>query len=410
MVSVVHFAFLDSTGGSGRSAYRIHGNLRGLGVQSRMIVARKASQDPDVRIINQESRLLRKLDRWGLKLSNALSLQDVFVPSSHLLYRDSWIRQADIIQMFNTWRGFLSFAALPSLSKNRPVVWRLSDQWLFTGHCVYDYGCERWKTGCGSCPQVDGERALRRDTSAIMWRLKRWIYKRSNLVIVAPSTWIARLASESPLIGHFPIHHIPNGIDTTIYGPIPKSRARSLLGIPPDSKVVLFCSDHLHAGRKGGHLLEQALRQISDIQQGTLVLLGKDQEYQAPAIPGWTILNIGYIADDQRLAAAYSAADISAIPSLADNLPNTALESLACGTPVVAFDVGGMSDVVKHLHTGYLARSQDPIDLAQGIRQLLTDNDLRKRLSYDARILIENWHRQEQEAQAFKDLYESLRP
>jgi glycosyltransferase involved in cell wall biosynthesis len=374
-----------------------------------MLVARKDSDDPDVYILNQNNRVLRKLDRWGLKVSQRLSLQDIFVPSSYRIQANYWVRQADVVQIFNTWGGFLSFMALPGLGKFRPIVWSLSDEWLFTGHCVYDYGCERWKTGCGACPQVDGERPLRRDTSALMWRIKRGVYRRSNLVLVAPSQWIGSLAKASPLVGHLPIHHIPYGIDTETFKPIPKMEARSQLGIPPQAKVVLFSAHVLGVGRKGGHLLDQALRQIADVPEATLVLLGQERGYKLPDIPNWSVRSLGYTHEDHKLALAYAAADISAVPSLADNLPNTALESLACGTPVVAFDVGGIPDLVQHMRTGYLARLQDTADLARGIHQLLTDDDLHKRLSHEARTLIERSHRQEQEAQAFKALYESLR-
>ena len=154
---ITHFAHADSTGGSGRSAYRIHTGLQQRSVESRMIVARKASDDPSVRIINDNSPALQFMDRTGKKVNNRLSLQDVFIPSSISLPHHDWVQSADILQVFNTWDGLFSYLALPRLSNNQPVVWRLSDEWLYTGHCVYTYDCDRWQTGCGHCPQVDGE-------------------------------------------------------------------------------------------------------------------------------------------------------------------------------------------------------------------------------------------------------------
>src|SRR3990172_11558351 len=156
-----------------------------------MLVGKKFSGDSDVQVLgSRPAHLGFLLDRAGRVASDLTGLQDMLIPSSAWLHRHPWVRRADVLQFFNTWGGFVSFTALARLSSARPVVWWLSDQWLFTGHCVYTYDCDRWLTGCGTCPQVWGERSLPFDTSALLWRIKDRVYRRADLVIVAPSRWI----------------------------------------------------------------------------------------------------------------------------------------------------------------------------------------------------------------------------
>jgi len=405
--SVVHFAYLDSVGGSGRSAFRIHKGLRAQGFDSRMLVGKKHSSDAEVQVLgSRPAHLGFLLDRAGRVASDLTGLQDVLIPSSLWLHRHPWVRHAEVLQFFNTWGGFVSFTALARLSRGRPVVWRLSDQWLFTGHCIYTYGCDRWLTGCGHCPQVSGERALPFDTSALLWRLKDRVFREASLVIVAPSRWILDQVRRSPLIGRFPVHHIPNGVDTSLFRPM-RAEARAALGIEPGAKVVVFGAHELGKDRKGGHLLRGAMEALPDLPGATLLLLGEGTP-RLPALPGWQVTRIGYTGDEARLASVFAAADVMAAPSLADNFPNTVLESLACGTPVLAFDVGGVGEVVRHMETGYLARPADPADLAAGLRLLLQDDQLRGRLSSRSREVAVAEFARELELERFMALYGSL--
>jgi glycosyltransferase involved in cell wall biosynthesis len=405
---VVHFAHVDAVGGSGRSATRIHDGLRQLDVDSRMLVERKVSDDPDVRILHDDKPLMRTLDNYGRKLTRRLGLQDLIIPSSYgTVRRHPWVTDADVVQIFNTWNGFLSYMALPGLNAGAPLVWRLSDEWLYTGHCVYTYDCDRWQTGCGRCPQVDGERALPFDTSALLWQLKRLAYSRTSMHIVAPSRWIAERARQSPLIGHLPVTVIPNGVDLSVYGSISQEAAREQLGIEQDERVVLFSAQHLDTGRKGGHLLREALAHLSGMA-GTLLLLGDLLDDALDVPDRWRSRPLGYLQDDRSMAAAYAAANVFVLPSLADNLPNTALESMACRTPIVAFDVGGVGDAVRHGETGWLAPAGDAHALADGLRRLLTDDDLRFQLGEGARQVTEAEYNQVREAHDFLSLYERL--
>jgi glycosyltransferase involved in cell wall biosynthesis len=386
--NVLHISQADAGGGSARSAYRLHSTLRELGWASRMLVGERRGSDADVRALKRNAAW-RAADRACSAFLDRLDLQYVFYPSSFGVARDPWFRDAAVVQLYNTHGSYFSHTALPYLSRRRPIVWRLSDQWAFTGHVAYSYDCERWRHGCGSCPYLSEYPRLRRDTTALLWRWKDRVYARSRLTIVAPSTWLERLAKESRLLGRFDVRRIPNGVELDLFRPRERPRR--------ERPVVLFASAWLDDRRKGGHLLREAVAKLSDLDF-ELVSAGD----RAPVGRA-----LGALAP-QELARVYAEADVFVLPTLAENLPNTIVESLACGTPVVSFDVGGVGDAVKHLETGWLAAAGDPDALAQGIRTLLEDAELRERLGRNGRELAEREWPSELEGRRFAELYEEL--
>lgn len=408
VLDVLHINFTDHVGGGGRAAYRIHLGLKQLGVRSHMLVGKKAGDEEDVDLLAR--RQFRILDDLSKRiLDNRLSLQYLFYPSSFSLVRHPWFKEADIVQLYVTHGGYFSHTALPMISRRRPVVWRLSDMWPMTGHCAHSFDCEGWKTGCGSCPIIADYPGLRRDTTATLWRIKNWSYTRSALTFVAPSKWIAGLAEQSPLIGRFPVHVIPTGVDTETFRPIPKEAARQVLGIEPSQKVVLFSAQYIQDRNKGGLILEEALEHLAVGASSDLMLLvvGGGAHKWNPKLP-FEVKRLGYVFEETMMAAVYSAADVFVLPTMAETFPNGVLESMACGTPPVTFDVGGCPEAVRHMETGYVARYRDAVDLAAGIELLLTDDELRRRLSERARAVAESEYTMGLQASRFKHLYEEV--
>jgi glycosyltransferase involved in cell wall biosynthesis len=399
--SVLHISASDAAGGAARSAYRIHDTLRELGWSSRMLVGQRRTDDPDVRPLKRNVGW-RAADRATGAVADALDLQYTLYPSSFGVAADPWFREADVVQLYNVHGSYFSHSALPLLSRRRPVVWRLSDQWALTGHVAYSLDCERWRHGCGSCPYLDHYPRLGRDTTALLWRWKRAVYRRSRLTVVAPSSWIARLARESPLLGGFEVHEIPNGVDLDVFEPRDRGGAKRALGLDPARSVLFFSSLERDDRRKGGRELAAALRRLADVDV-QLVVAGPDSDgFGVPAHA------LGTVHDDSTLAAAYRAADVFALPALAENLPNTAIESLACGTPVVAFDVGGVADAVRDGETGLLARTGDVAGFAAALRRLLEDAELRARLAARARKVAVAEYDRRLEAGRFAELYGTL--
>jgi glycosyltransferase involved in cell wall biosynthesis len=363
-----------------------------------MLVGERRTDDPDVRLLKR-SLAWRAADRACAALTDRLDLQYLLYPSSFGVAADPWFRAAGVVQLFNTHGSYFSHSALPLLSRLRPVVWRLSDMWAVTGHVTYSYECERWRHGCGSCPHLDVYPALHRDRTRALWRWKRTVYARSRITVVAPSRWLERIARDSPLLGRFEIRRIPNGVDLDVFRPRPRAEARRALGLDPGRPVVLFSSVDARDRRKGGHVLAAALSQLrADVQP---VILGPD-----PALPG--AVPLGRVDAEERLALAYAAADVFALPTLAENLPNTALEALACGTPTVASDVGGIGDAIRDGETGLLVSPGDPAALASGLDRVLADAELAARLGATGRAVAEREYGAGREAADFAALYEEL--
>lgn len=407
-LSVVHFSAADTMGGAARSAYRIHAGLRDRGHRSRMLVGLRASDDADVDTVwsGEAGRLANRL---ADEVSRRFGWQYLYVPSTRRALAHPWVAEAEIFQLFVTHGGYFSQRMLPALSARAPVVWRLSDMWALTGHCAYSGDCDRWRKGCGRCPDLETWPSIGRDTTAALFRLKERLYGDSRITVVAPSSWTERLARDSPLLGRFAVHRIPNGIDLERFRPRERAVARAGLGIDPYAKVILFMAHGLDANaRKGSEDAIEALRRLGS-RPGTLVLLaGEGGQSWAGRLP-LPVRALGFVTDEEKLARVHASADVLLAPSRVENLPNTVLEAIASGVPVVASDAGGMADAVRHMQTGWLAPVGEVDALAEGLRRILDEDALRQRLGAGARALAEREFARSTEISRFESLYRELR-
>lgn len=407
--SVLHLSATDNEGGSGRSAYRIHNGLRDLGWRSRMLVGQQVTQDPDVQTVHGGGRITRVAGRLVDQTTRRIGLAYQWQLWGSRLARHAWLREADIIQMFNLHGGYFPIPLLPEMSRHAPLVWRLSDMWPMTGHCVYSGDCDRWKIGCGECPITHEYVELGIDTTAFLWRQKDRLYADCDITVVAPSSWTERLALESPLLGRFQVHRIPNGLDVETYRPMSREVACETLGYDPALRRILFVAHGLDNNpRKGGGALMEALRQLGPYSGVELLLAGVGGESWERAGLPIPVRRAGYISDDERMATVYAAADLIVVPSTVENLPNTLLEAMACGLPAVAVQAGGMADAVRDGETGYLVAQGDIASLATRLRMLLDDVDSRRRMGQAGRQLIEREFSCSIQTERFSALYEQI--
>lgn len=385
-LEVLHFSAADTEGGSARSAYRIHSGLRARGHASRMLVGLRRSDDPDVDTVWQ-GRAGRLANRLVDEATRRVGLEYAWFPSTRRVLSHPWVQRARVFNLYNTHGGYFETGMLRTLSSRAPIVWRLSDMWPLTGHCAYAGACERWRTGCGECPDLATWPPLGRDSTARLWRMKERLYRDCRITVVAPSSWTERLAKESPLLGRFPVHRVPNGIDTGMFRPADRAAARAALGVDQGASVILFVAHGLDGNdRKGSEDAIAALGLLGP-RPGTVVLLaGQGGGSWVERVP-MPVTRLGFIAEDARLAQAYACADLLLVPSRVENLPNVVLEAFACGLPAVAANAGGMRDAVRHLETGWLAPVGAAQGLAEGLRRLLDDPGLRLRLGTNARAL-----------------------
>lgn len=284
------------------------------------------------------------------------------------------LQAADVIHLHWVNQGFLSLKSISELSKlGKPLVWTLHDMWAFTGGCHYSGDCTRWQQACGQCPYL--KNPSEHDLSNRVWRRKQTLFPK-NIRFVTCSAWLAGLARESSLLRDCAIEDIPNPIDTRLFAPITDQERLSIrhrMGVPEDSFLLLFVAMKIGETRKGFHLLREALehlrRQQPDLQVSLLVM-GKSDPETLATLP-YPVFPLGLVQGAADLAKAYAAADAFVIPSLEDNLPNTVMESLACGTPVAGFRTGGIPEMVTDADQGFLANPGDTVGLADSIHTLL---------------------------------------
>ena len=344
------------------------------------------------------------------RVAHQIGLNDVHCVGAFKIKKMEAYVEADVLNFHGIHGDFFSYLALPSLTTHKPAVFTIRDTWPLTGHCAVTYDCERWKIGCGKCPYPDTPPALptKRDTTHLEWKLKDWAYRHSRLTVVALTRRMMAQAKLS-MLARFPIHHIPNGVDTEAYQRLDPDLCRSALGIPVGKKVLLFAAGHLNRQHKGGNLLARALEDLppSLMPEIVLLLLGEGGELLADAFDV-QVLPLGYIGGHRLKAMAYSAADLFVLPTRGDQMPNVLLESMACSTPIVSFDVGGVADVVRPGVTGYLARPEDVQDLRNGIVQLLEDAPLRQAMGQQCRAIAVQEYSTQLEVQRYIALYRDV--
>lgn len=386
------------------ATYRLHQGLLEAGVESTLACRKRAIDSPDIVELPRSDFL----EHWLGKITWRLGLNDIHCISSLKIPTFEPFADADVLNIHGLHTNFLNYLVLPLLARKKPVIITLHDMWPFTGHCGYNLDCERWRTGCGKCPYPDTFPPIGRDSTAIEWKLKRWVYKRSNLTIVSPSKWMADLAKQS-MLGGYEIHQISNAVDTTTYRPLDKGECRAELGIDPDKLVVGFAAFSLTSRIKGGDLLIEALGGLPEELRSKIVLLtfgGSGEEIQAST--GIETVQLGFLYDDESKIKAYCAADVFVVPSRHENQGLVPIECIACGTPVVAFSVGGLPEVIREGVSGLLAVPESAQSLREKITLLLTDTVMRCELSKRCRILAVEEFDLKLHVRRYRELYESL--
>lgn len=399
--------------GADKAAYRLHQGLQNIDVDSKLLVQNKLTDDKSVicPLGNLQKKLVifrENFDALPVKLYR-LQEKIMFWPAWFPERLPSTVAKyaPDIINIHWVCRAYLQIETLAKFQK--PIVWTFHDMWGLTGGCDYSGDCDRYKQSCGNCPKLKSNKE--RDLSRWIWQRKLKAWQNLNLAVVAPSKWLAECTKASSLFKDKRVEVIPNGIDTETYRPIERSVARKLLKLPQNKQLVLFGAVNATSNhRKGFHLLQPALQNLS--QSGwndkiELVVFGSSRPTEDPEL-GFSSHYLGKFGDDVSLALVYAAADMFVAPSVQDNLPNTVMEAIACGTPSVAFNIGGMPDLIEHQQNGYLAKAYDIEDLAKGIAWVLENSDRHQKLSHKARVKTEKEFTLNLQANRYSSLFAEM--
>jgi glycosyltransferase involved in cell wall biosynthesis len=434
---ILQVSTVDIGGGAEKVAWTLFQAYRGRGHRSSLAVGSKRSEDPDVLVIpNEASRTwwadgrrsaslrIRALDghvpgaSWAARvlgwcaeprrsLEHALGIEDFNYPGTRRLIALPRV-PPDIIHCHNLHGDYFDLRAIPSLSRQVPVILTLHDGWLLSGHCAHSFDCDRWKTGCGSCPDLTIYPAIRRDATAFNWQRKRDIYAKSRLHVATPSRWLMQKVKQSILCpGMAEAQVIPNGVDLSIFRPAERQVTRTSLGIPGGAKVLLFTANSIRRNPwKDYKTLRAAVTEVADgLAEQPLLFIALGEEAPPEQIGRAEARFVPYQNDPKAVASYYQAADIYVHAARAETFPMTVLEALACGTPVVATAVGGIPEQVKGVRsaecgvrnetdslniygpdeaTGVMVPPGDAHGMARAIARILTDNGLREALGKNA--------------------------
>jgi len=384
--------------------YQLHRNLLAMGHESVIACRRKELDEDEIVVLPQSPRLESLIG----KVTWRLGFNDLHCVSTFKLPKFQPFIDADVVHIHGWHSGYFNYLAVPTLARHKPLVSTLHDMWPLTGHCAQSFDCDRWQTGCGKCPYPEAYPPVRRDATAIEWKLKRRMYEKAAgaMHVVSPSRWLLEIARRS-MLGHLPLHQVSNGIELDRFQPPDQATCRAEFGIGQERKVLLFIAASLNNRIKGSDLFIEAMRALgSDMKRDTtLLLLGAGGE-EVGAQLDMDVVAPGFISDDQRKAMAYAAADVTVVPSRAETQGIVLMESMACGTPVAAFETGGIGEVVQKGPGGLLAPAEDVVAMTRNIERLLTDADLRASLAETGRASVEEHYTTRHTAEQYVDIYQ----
>jgi glycosyltransferase involved in cell wall biosynthesis len=372
--SVLQVNSSDVGGGAEAVALSLHRAYRARRLDAWLAVGRaRSGEDGVLPFGDDRSRRSRALRDPGVLLDLARGREDFRFPASHRLIGLP-PRPPDVLHLHNLHGGYFDLAALPELSAGQPTVVTMHDEWLYTGHCANSLDSERWLTGCGSCPHLDSYPALRVDGTSGNWKRKAAIYERLRLHVVCPSAHLLNRAQQSmlaPAIVSASV--IPNGVDLALFSPGDRDEARTQLGLPHGTSVIVFAAPGVRTNPYKDFATLRAALELLDVPVLAVALGEGGAEEQL----GEARLCSEPFADRERVAVFLRAADLYVHPTRADNHPLAVLEALACGVPVVASRVGGIPEQLRD-DTGILVDPGEPEALARAIAELLGD-ELRRR-------------------------------
>ena len=404
----------ERTGGAAIAASRLLSALNKNGLTASLMVRDKQTSNVAVHSVGSKWLMAARFvwERFTIFASSGFNKKNVWqVDIANVgtdVTKTSEFKQSDVVHLHWVNQGFLSMRGLRDiLHSGKKVVVTMHDMWYFTGICHYAGGCDKYQSSCEDCPLLK-KSSLMGDYAKKVFRKKSELFRDADITFVGCSRWMAEMARSSSLTQGHKVLNIPNAIDTDYFAPFDKSAARKKMGLPEKRKLILFGSQRITDERKGFRYLVEAcdslMKTNPDLaRQLTVVVVGANSEDVAASVP-LEVVPVAYVSDERSMISLYNAVDLYVTPSLQDNLPNTIMEAMSCGTPCVGFDVGGIPEMIDHQRTGYVAHYKDASDFAEGISWCLDESryDL---LCQESRKRVLNEYSEKRVASLYKDAY-----
>ncbi|GAK51725.1 glycosyl transferase-like protein [Candidatus Moduliflexus flocculans] len=405
MMNILQVSLADIEGGAEKIAWTLHHSYCARGHDSWLAVGRKKTNAPNILRIPQETyrsvwerfwetfsrvwyphrnrhRMFARLYWVCFELGSGHlrdglhGLENFNFPATHHVL-ELPPRTPEILHCHNLHGNYFDLRELPFLSHRAPMVLTLHDAWMVSGHCAHSFDCERWKIGCGNCPDLKSYPGLVRDATAENWQRKRNIYAHSHLYIATPCQWLLEKVQQSILAQSTVMTRvIPYGINLKQFYPGDKRSVREKLGLPINADILLFAANGIrHNVFKDFRTLRAAILRVAEhVQQRPIIFVALGESAPREQIGQVQMMFVPFRYDAEVVAQHYQAADMYVHAARADTFPNTVLEALACGTPVIATAVGGIPEQIRHAKTGLLVPPGEPNALSEAILSMLQDN------------------------------------
>lgn len=374
----------ERIGGAAIAAHRLLDSLNNNGVKTKLLVRDKQSDNISVVGLKHNWKHIWNFlwERFVIfahnkfKKNNLFSI-DIANTGSNITSLPEF-QEADIIHLHWINQGFISLKEIKKIAKSgKPIVWTMHDMWPSTSVCHHSGECDLYESHCQNCPLILGKK--KKDLSYKVFKKKEKLYREANITFVTCSKWLKNKAEKSALLTNHEVIDIPNPINLNLFKPRDKAEVRKELNLPKNKKLILFGSVKITDKRKGIDYLVKACNEIvkdnpKSKEEWAIVTFGQNSDFLKNKIP-FEVFSQKYITNDKDLVKLYNAVDLFVTPSLFENLPNMIMEAMACGVPCVGFNIGGIPEMIDHLHNGYVAEYKSAKDLANGIQWVLNEKE-----------------------------------
>lgn len=375
----------ERIGGAAIAASRLMESLKNHGIKAKLLVRDKQTDQISVVSLDHNWRMVWKFvwERIVIWSANRFNKKNIFAVDIANTGTDITslpeFQQADVIHLHWINQGMLSLRNIEKiLASGKPIVWTMHDMWPCTGICHHARECTHYQQECHNCPFIHGGGG-KRDLSYRIFHKKQALYRNRHINFVTCSRWLEERARTSALFCGHAVTCIPNPINTNLFKPRNRQEARSRCLLPQDKKLMLFGSVKITDKRKGIDYLIESCRLLADkhpeLREQLGVVVFGNQSQQLENLLPFKVYPLNFVSNEHQLVNIYNAVDIFVTPSLEENLPNTIMEAMACGIPCVGFNVGGIPEMIDHLHNGYVAQYKSSEDFANGIYWTLTEPD-----------------------------------